>query len=112
MVRSDHQLIERMTLIWHSWFATSEAASSAKLMIDQNWMMRRNALGNFHQLLLNVTTDPAMLMWLNGNDQPQGLSERELRDARCSSCSRSAQDRGYNQDDVDPERAGADRLDE
>ena len=26
MVRSDQQLIERMTLIWHSWFATSEQA--------------------------------------------------------------------------------------
>src|ERR1700689_1825775 len=66
MVRSDHQLIERMTLIWHSWFATSEETSNANLMIRQNWMMRSHALGNFHQLLLDVTKDPAMLLWLNG----------------------------------------------
>src|ERR1700727_2245477 len=38
MVRSDHQLVERMTLIWHSWFATSEEASNARLMIRKHWM--------------------------------------------------------------------------
>ena len=52
MVRSDQQLVERMTLVWHSWFATSESASNAQLMINQNRMMRRNALGNFHRMLL------------------------------------------------------------
>ena len=66
MVRSDQQLIERMTLIWHSWFATSLEASSAQLIIGQNQMMRARALGNFHDLLLEVTKDPAMLLWLSG----------------------------------------------
>ena len=68
MVRSDQQLIERMTLVWHSWFATSIEASSAQLMIRQNNMMRGRALGNFHDLLLEVTRDPAMLLWLSGTD--------------------------------------------
>jgi uncharacterized protein (DUF1800 family) len=72
MVRSDQQLIERMTLVWHSWFATSETASNARLMINQNWTMRRNALGNFHKLLLDITVDPAMLLWLNGNTNEKG----------------------------------------
>jgi hypothetical protein len=58
MVRSDQQLIERMTLIWHSWFATSIEASDAQLMIAQNKMMRARALGNFHDLLVEVTRDP------------------------------------------------------
>jgi uncharacterized protein (DUF1800 family) len=66
MVRSDQQLVERMTLIWHSWFATSIAASNAELMLDQNRMMRARALGNFHELLVEVTRDPAMLLWLSG----------------------------------------------
>lgn len=66
MVRSDQQLIERMTLIWHSWFATSIEASDAQLMIAQNRMMRARALGNFHDLLVEVTRDPAMLLWLSG----------------------------------------------
>ena len=99
MVRSDHQLIERMTLIWHSWFATSESASSAKLMIDQNWMMRRNALGNFHRLLLNVTVDPAMLLWLNGNTNAKGYPNenygREMLELFTL-----GQGRGYSEEDV------------
>ena len=99
MVRSDHQLVERMTLIWHSWFATSEEASNARLMIKQNWMMRRNALGNFHQLLLGVTVDPAMLLWLNGNtnnkDSPNENYGREMLELFTLGA-----DRGYDQDDV------------
>jgi uncharacterized protein (DUF1800 family) len=99
MVRSDQQLVERMTPIWHSWFATSEEASNARLMIKQNWMMRRNALGNFHQLLLGVTVDPAMLLWLNGNtnnkDSPNENYGREMLELFTLGA-----DRGYNQDDV------------
>lgn len=66
MVRSTQPLIERMTLVWHSWFATSIETSSAQLMLNQNAMMRSHALGNFHDLLIDVTRDPAMLLWLNG----------------------------------------------
>jgi hypothetical protein len=43
MVRSDQQLVERMTLVWHSWFATSIMASNAQLMLGQNRMMRARA---------------------------------------------------------------------
>src|SRR3954466_8941410 len=64
MVRSDQQLIERMTLIWHDWFATSnDAVGSVQLMLDQNQMFRAGALGSFKDLLTNVTKDPAMLVW-------------------------------------------------
>jgi uncharacterized protein (DUF1800 family) len=66
MIRSSQPLIERMTLVWHSWFATSVEASTARMMIDQYWTMRGNALGSFYSLLLLVTSDPAMLMWLSG----------------------------------------------
>jgi uncharacterized protein (DUF1800 family) len=99
MVRSDQQLIERMTLIWHSWFATSEEASNARLMIKQNWMMRRQALGNFHQLLLDVTVDPAMLLWLNGNTNYKG-SPNENYGREMLELFTLGADRGYDQDDV------------
>ena len=99
MVRSNQQLIERMTLIWHSWFATSESASSARLMINQNWTMRRNALGNFHQLLLDVTIDPAMLLWLNGNANNKGYPNENYGREMLELFTLGA-DRGYNQDDV------------
>src|SRR4051794_28883138 len=69
MVRSDQQLVERMTLVWHDWFATSnDSVGSARLMIDQNETFRAGALGSFKDLLIAVTKDPAMLVWLNGID--------------------------------------------
>ena len=99
MVRSNQPLIERMTLIWHSWFATSEEASNARLMINQNWTMRRNALGNFHQLLSDVTIDPAMLLWLNGNTN-KSASPNENYGREMLELFTLGQGRGYNQDDV------------
>jgi uncharacterized protein (DUF1800 family) len=69
MVRSNRQLVERMTLNWHDWFATSRAGvDSPKLMLNQNQLLRRNALGNFGKLLGEITHDPAMLLWLSGSD--------------------------------------------
>lgn len=69
MVRSNNPLQERMTLIWHDWFATSnDGVGNQRLMINQNQMFRRNALGSFRSLLLNTTKDPAMLVWLSGNE--------------------------------------------
>ena len=67
MVRTSRPLVERMTLVWHDWFATSnDGVGSQKLMLKQNKLFRSHALGSFEQLLLDVTRDPAMLLWLNG----------------------------------------------
>src|SRR4051794_18107288 len=69
MVRTTAPLVERMALVWHDWFATSnDQVNSQRLMIRQNELFRRRALGSFEQLLLDVTHDPAMLVFLNGND--------------------------------------------
>jgi uncharacterized protein (DUF1800 family) len=73
MVRTNAPMIERMTLVWHDWFATSNVGvASQRLMLNQVDMFRGNALGSFHDLLLNVTQDPAMLVWLNGNQNVKG----------------------------------------
>ena len=71
MVRTSRPLVERMTLIWHDWFATSNSGvGSQRLMLNQNQLFRQRGLGSFHDLLLEVTKDPAMLLWLNGSDKP------------------------------------------
>src|SRR5437763_2978161 len=63
MVRTTTPLVERMTLNWHDWFATSrDGVDSARLMINQNQMLRRYALGNFGTLFQRITIDPAMLL--------------------------------------------------
>ena len=67
MVRSSNQLVERMTLVWHDWFATSAVgAGSQRRVLDQNALLRTHALGSFADMLLDVTKDPAMLVWLSG----------------------------------------------
>src|SRR5438067_4738919 len=69
MVRTRRPLVERMTLVWHDWFATSnDGVNSQKLMLRQNALFRRRALGSFRDLLVDVTRDPAMLLWLSGSD--------------------------------------------
>jgi Protein of unknown function (DUF1800) len=74
MIRSDQQLVERMTYIWHDWFANSnEKVDSQRLMLEQNNLFRANALGGFHELFAAVTTNPAMLVFLDGiyNDKDE-----------------------------------------
>src|SRR4051812_14696117 len=69
MVRTSRPLVERMALVWHDWFATSDAGvGSQRLMLNQNQLFREHALGSFPDLLSDVTKDPAMLLWLNGSD--------------------------------------------
>ncbi len=100
MVRSNQQLVERMTLVWHDWFATSNSGvGSQKWMLNQNSLFRRNALGSFQTLLLNVTKDPAMLIWLNGRDNskwsPNENYAREVMELFTLGAGR-----GYTEDDV------------
>jgi hypothetical protein len=101
MVRSDQQLVERMTLIWHDWFATSnEGVGNQRQMLDQNQLFRRNALGSFRDLLTEVTVDPAMLIWLSGTEnRKNAINEnyaRELMELFTLGAGRGA----YTEDDV------------
>ena len=73
MVRTSRPLVERMSLVWHDWFATSnEGVGSQRLMLRQNNLFRSRGLGSFEQLLLAVTKEPAMLLWLSGTDNEKG----------------------------------------
>ncbi|MBW3536870.1 MAG: DUF1800 domain-containing protein [Actinobacteria bacterium] len=61
-------LHERMTLLWHDHFATAHSPMlpNTATLVLQNQTLRAGALGSFRGLLANVTTDPAMLYWLDG----------------------------------------------
>ncbi len=65
MLRTQHPLVEKMTLFWHGHFATSIQKVPANLMVGQIDLFRTLALGHFHDLLLAVSQDPAMLVWLD-----------------------------------------------
>lgn len=63
-----YPLEERMTLFWHDHWATAvSGAPNAKLVMRQNETLRLNALGDFRTMCQQLTVDPAMLQWLDGN---------------------------------------------
>jgi uncharacterized protein (DUF1800 family) len=99
MVRTQAPLVERMTLVWHDWFATSKAEAPQSLMLRQNALLRRHALGSFEKLAIAVTQDPAMLLWLNGtSNSKDDVNEnyaRELQELFCLGAGR-----GYGERDV------------
>ena len=99
MVRTNQPLVERMTLVWHDWFATSRDGAPARLMLRQNRLLRAHALGSFPKLLREVTRDPAMLLWLSGTSNnrwaPNENYARELMELFTLGVNR-----GYTEQDV------------
>jgi uncharacterized protein (DUF1800 family) len=97
-------LVERMTLLWHSHFATGvRYPPTVAQLVRQNQTLRANALGSLRTMVEQLTIDPAMLFWLNGIENavphpnenyareffelftlgkhPQVYSERDIREA-------------------------------
>jgi uncharacterized protein (DUF1800 family) len=73
MLHSPHPLQEKLTLFWHNHFATSYAkVQSARFMLGQYDLLRRHALGHFDVLLREMSSDPAMLIWLDARDSKKG----------------------------------------
>ena len=73
MAKGPRPFQEKMVLFWHGHFATSvEKVREAYLMWRQNELFRREATGNWLELLVEVARDPAMLVWL---DQAQSRKE-------------------------------------
>ncbi len=65
---------EKMTLFWHGHFTTSwwESVNRADHMMSQNQLYRTQALGNFRTLTQAMAVEPAMLVYLNNNDNRAG----------------------------------------
>ncbi|WP_272475770.1 DUF1800 domain-containing protein [Baekduia alba] len=80
MVRTTRPLEEKMVLLWHDHFATRDV--DTPLMLRQNALFRRRALGSFPALLSDVMEDPAMGSFLNligsYKDEPNENFAREL----------------------------------
>jgi uncharacterized protein (DUF1800 family) len=74
------QLREKMILFWHNHFATS--GNFAYLCQEQHNTLRKLALGNFREMLHAISVDPAMILWLNNQqnkkDAPNENFAREV----------------------------------
>lgn len=73
MLSSKRPLEEKMTLFWHGHFATSDRkVKNPYAMYVQNMLFRKLCLGNFHEMLLAVSKDPAMIVWLDNQQNRKG----------------------------------------
>lgn len=74
MIKSPSQLQEKMTLFWHGHFATRiQQALFNKELVE---IFRKNALGNFRDLVFAVSKSAAMLNFLN-NQQNKKANPNE-----------------------------------
>ena len=69
MATTSAPLQEKITLFWHSIFATGYAkVIHGKALSDQTRMFRKFGMGNFEDLLIQLSKDPAMIIWLDNQD--------------------------------------------
>lgn len=69
MMTQQESIIEKMTLFWQNHFVSTAAdVNDAKFIYFQYKLLRKHALGNFRTFLIEITKDPAMLLYLDGNE--------------------------------------------
>ena len=66
-------LQENLTVFWHNHFATAnDKVRRPAYMLQQNQLFRAQGAGKFVDLLISVSKDPAMLVWLDGRENVTG----------------------------------------
>jgi uncharacterized protein (DUF1800 family) len=73
MLVTKRPLEEKMTLFWHGHFATNEEkVRDYRKLLNQNQVFRDHGSGNFKDLLIAVSQDPAMLAFLDAGVNIKG----------------------------------------
>lgn len=70
MINTKNPFLEKMTLFWHGHFACR--ANNPYFSLQLNNIQRNYALGSFKTLLLEVSKSPAMLDYLNNQQNRKG----------------------------------------
>ena len=69
MISTKCPMEEKIALFWHGLFATGYAKlNQARALLNQIDMFRRCGLGNYRDLLVELSKDPAMILWLDNNE--------------------------------------------
>ena len=73
MVTTKAPLIEKMTLFWHGIFATGyPKVIHGKVLSNQIAMFRRHGMTKLDELLVELSKDPAMIVWLDNQENHNG----------------------------------------
>jgi uncharacterized protein (DUF1800 family) len=102
MVGQTRSIQEKMVVFWHNHLATRGSETFyGRLCYTHNQMLRRNALGNFKTMTKELTLDPLMLKFLNGNVNVKGAPDenygREIQELFVIG---KGPDSGYTEADV------------
>ncbi len=66
MINSRNQLEEKMVLFWHGILCTADSKTQSYVTSQAELdMLRRNGMGNFRDLLVEISKDPAMIYFLD-----------------------------------------------
>ncbi len=69
MVSTDKPLEEKMALFWHHVFATGNSKlDNCDQMLVQIDMFREKGMGNYRDLIMDLSKNPAMIFWLDNNE--------------------------------------------
>ena len=69
MVSSNRPLEEKIALFWHHVFATGNSkVDNCDQLLEQIAMLREHGLGNYKELLVEMSKNPAMIFWLDNNE--------------------------------------------
>ncbi len=81
MRKEELSITEKMTLLWSNHFVTAfDSVKTSQYMYTYNQMLRKNALGNMKTFVYEVATDPAMLIFLNGNQNTYQVKNGKIID--------------------------------
>ena len=79
LVMQGASLREKMTLFWHNHFSTeADEVRNSQFIYKHFNMLRSNALGNVKTLVKEICTDPAMLVYLNGQSNTKGAPDENF----------------------------------
>src|SRR3990170_6636707 len=73
MIQPRRSLQEKMVLFWHGLLVSGVPDTRfSEFLFNQNELFRRQALGNFKDLIMAISKDPAMLEYLDNNSNRKG----------------------------------------
>jgi uncharacterized protein (DUF1800 family) len=79
LIETPRPLEEKMTLFWHGHFATGyRTIEDSYHMFVQNELFRRMAVGNFRELTHAIVRDPAMIRYLDNNQNRRQAPNENL----------------------------------
>jgi uncharacterized protein (DUF1800 family) len=98
-------ILDKLTLFWQNHFVTTEEVVDEYRVIHQYFMLIRNSiLGNFKEFVRDVSKNPAMLKYLNGNENVKGKPNenyaRELQELFVVGVKDFLGNNNYTEDDV------------